>query len=184
MTTANDVEAPSITEFVFEFTSALPAVIAAAIDVDAVVTSDTRAKDPDVSVPSVRFRVANVHTSLAVRLAEVRVRVPLSQTSAASVPNVVSDRVGLAQIAPGRVEYSEVDALSTVALVFALMTAARDVDAASMVAFVFAFTAVLPAVIAEASDDDAFVVSNASDDEALPTTVFVFVFTAVAIPET
>ena len=53
-----------------------------------------------------RLRVANVQTSDAVRdpPPDVSVLVPFVQTSAASVPNVVSDRVGLAQIAPGSVE--------------------------------------------------------------------------------
>ena len=102
---ASDVDAARIAALVFAFTLVLPVVMAAASEVEAVVTSDVRASDPEVRVLSVRFRVAKVQTSDAViPLLEVRVLVPFVQTSAARVPKVVRLRVGVAQIAPGSVE--------------------------------------------------------------------------------
>ena len=103
-TAARDVEAVRTVALVLEFTLAVPAVIADASEVEAVVTSDVRANDPEVRVLSVRLRVAKVQTSDAVIEPDVRVRVPLVQTSDAKVPKVVRLRVGLAQNAPGSVE--------------------------------------------------------------------------------
>jgi len=63
------------------------------------------------------------------------------QTSEARVPKVVSDRVPLDQTFRGMVD-------------------ARDVDAVNTVALVLALTAVVPAVIALAIDEDAVVTSD------------------------
>jgi hypothetical protein len=105
MTAASEVLAVRTVALVLLLTLALPAVIAAASEVEAVVTSLVRASDPEVRVLSVRFRVAKVQTSDAVMPPpDVRVRVPLVHTSAAKVPKVVRERVGVAQIAPGSVE--------------------------------------------------------------------------------
>jgi hypothetical protein len=105
----------------------------------------------------VRFRVPYVQTSDAViPEAEVNVRLPFTQTSAASEPKVVSERAPEDQTASGIVAANEVDAVSTVALVlllivltaelicefvFALIDATIDDDAALSAVIVFTFTA-------------------------------------------
>jgi len=75
ITAARDEVAIPTRESVLLFTLAVPAETALAIDEDAVVTSDWVASDPLESP------------------APVSVRVPLVHTSAASVPNVVRERV-------------------------------------------------------------------------------------------
>ena len=52
---------------------------------------------------------------------EVSVRVPLAHTSAARVPNVVSERDADDQTLSGIVEARDVEAVNTVALVLELM---------------------------------------------------------------
>jgi hypothetical protein len=110
---------------VFAFTTA-------ASDVDAVVTSDCVASEPEESPAPVRVRVAELHTSTA------------------SVPNVVSERDEYAQTFAGieRMELAieaieaprELEAAVTIALVFAFTTDASEEDAPSTAALVFAFT--------------------------------------------
>ena len=118
----NDVEAVSIALFVFELTLAVPAAICEPIELEAVVMSDCSAREPEVKVPSVRLRVAYVQTSEAVNvLPDVRVLVPFVHTSAANVPNVVKERLVLAQTAVGIVARSDVEAVNTVAFVFAFI---------------------------------------------------------------
>ena len=121
------------------------------------------------------------------------------QTSAASVPNDESVRVLLAQTAVGMVAARDELAVRTVELVFelivetadetcefvlALMTAANDVEAVRTVEFVLLLTAVVPAPIAEPSDELAVVIvpavdavpadiADASEDDAFVTSVFV-----------
>ena len=120
------------------------ALITDARDDDAVVTSESVARDPEV------------------RPAPVRVRVVAVQTSAASVPKVERVLAEYAQIDAGRDAARDDDAEATTALVFALtaevmpevwvlvfalMTAARDVVAIPTRVSVFEFTAeVIPAV--------------------------------------
>ena len=98
---------------------AVPAVIAEASDVEAVVTLAAVAREPLVRVASVRLRVPYDQTSEAVRVEprEVSVRVPFVHTSAANVPKVVRERDPLAQTAVGMVAASEVEAVRTVASV-------------------------------------------------------------------
>jgi hypothetical protein len=123
--------------------------------------------------------------------------VPLAQTSDASDPNVVRDRAPLVHTAAGIVDASEVDAVSTVALVFELMVviafeievasddeaertlafvvaieAASDVEAFNTVAFVFALTEAVPAEMFAAIEDD-----------AASTVALVLAFTAVIIED-
>jgi hypothetical protein len=70
-------------------------------------------------------------------------------------------------------EASEVDAASTVAFVFPFTTAAIDDEAVAIALFVFAFTPVFPVVIAEATEDVAFSMSEsvASDPLVSPAPV-------------
>ncbi len=97
-------------------------VIADPKDEEAVVISDWSAREPAVKVASVRFLVAYVQTSKAVKVEpDVSVRVPLVHTSATNVPKVVRLLVVADQTAAGIVERSEVEAVRTVALVLALM---------------------------------------------------------------
>ena len=126
-TAATDVVAIASAESVFAFTLAVPAVTAAPSDVEAVVTSDCVASEP------------------LERPAPVRVLVPFVHTSAARVPNVVSERVPAAQTFAGievmdeAIEVSEkpsdVEAVRTALFVFALTTAASDVEAVVTVVF-------------------------------------------------
>jgi hypothetical protein len=157
------VEAVPTTLFVFALTAEVPAVIAAAIDVEAVVTFAAVAREPLESVASVRLRVANDHTCEAVRLVPlfasaipvvpgvVSVDVATFQTSAAKVPNVVSERVPFAHTATGIVDARLEDAVSTTLFVLLLIVEIAVVNCE----FVFALTADVPAVIAEARDDEA-----------------------------
>ncbi len=186
----------------------LTAVVTAAMlvesEVEALVTSDCTARDPDE------------------RPAPVSVRVPLAQTSAARVPNVVKDLVALDQTARGIVAPRDVEAVRTVALVLELIvviadamvaltpvvTAAilveRDVEAARTVALVLALTALVPLIIFVASEVEALstvelvlelideiadatwllvlvLTTPAIDDEAVPTILLVFAFTAAVL---
>jgi len=139
ITAASEEEAVSTAASVLLFTLAVPAEIAEAREEVAVSTSDRVAREPDV------------------RPAPVSVRVPLVQTSAASVPNPVSVRVPAAQTLTGievideAIEAmelpSEEDAASTVLFVLAFITAAKDDDAVRTVASVLPLTAeTMPAV--------------------------------------
>jgi hypothetical protein len=171
---------PDVWAFVLAFTlatieveavSTVASVFALIADC-AEVTLAAVARDPAVRVASVRFRVPNVHTCEAVREEPpkartfpivpgvVRVDVATFHTSAARVPNVVSDLVAEVQTLSGIVAASDVDAVSTVAFVLllivviadaivpavdaipAVMLAASDVEAARTVAFVFELIAV------------------------------------------
>ena len=171
------VVTPAVAEFVFALTLAVPAVIAVPRDEDAVVRSDSVASEPDE------------------RPAPVRVRVPFVHTSAASDPKVVSERVPLAQTFAGMevidvamdesVVPREVEAVNTVALVFAFITAASDEVAVLRPELVFAFTLAVPAVTATPREEDAVVSSAvvASDPEERPAPVRVrvpFVQTSAA----
>jgi hypothetical protein len=90
-------------EVMFPAVAAVPAVMLAERLVEAAVMSAAVAREPEVSVASVRLRVAKVHTSEAVREPPpVSVLVPLAQTSETRVPNVVRDRVGDTHTAAGR----------------------------------------------------------------------------------
>ena len=108
-----DVEAVKIDELVLLLTAAVSAVIAEARDEVAVVRFVRVAREPESRFASESRRVANVQTSFAVKLPLVRVRVPLVQISATSVPNVVKDRDDDAQTAAGIVEANDVDAVKT-----------------------------------------------------------------------
>ncbi len=174
-TPAIDEDAVVTMAFVFAFTAVVTAAILVESEVEALVTSDCTAREPDERVASVRFLVPYVHTSAAVREPPplVRVRVPLVQTSAARVPNVVRDREALDQTARGIVAPRDVDAVRTVALVLLLMvviaeamvaltavvTAAMfvesEVEARSTVALVLALTALVLLVMLVARDVEA-----------------------------
>lgn len=103
------------------------------------------------------------------------------------VPNVVSEREVFAQTPVGIVASNDVEAVSTVALVFALIVetadvicefvfaftnAASEVEAARTVAFVLLLTEEVPAAIEVPRDVD-----------AVSTAEFVFVLTADVIPD-
>jgi hypothetical protein len=107
-----------IDAFVFELIvdacESVFALITAAREDVAVATLAAVAKDPVSSVASESLRVAYDHTSAAVILPpEVSVRVPFAQTSAARLPNVVSDRDVADHTAVGNVLASDVDAVIT-----------------------------------------------------------------------
>ena len=132
----SEVDAVSTAEFVF-------ALMFEASDVEAafVFAFTTAATDDEADCTSER-----VASDPAVRPAPVSVRVPFVQTSDASVPKDESVRVPAAQTFIGidviaeEIEVSDeprdVDAVRTVALVFAFMNAPSEVEAV----FVFAFT--------------------------------------------
>ncbi len=121
----NDVEAV----FVFAFTSATT-------DDDAFCTSDCTASEPE-SKP-----------------APVRVRVPLPQTSEASVPNEVRVRAPDAQTLVGTNEIAEeTDEIAApreveARLVFAFTSATTELEALPTVVLVLLFTLAVPAEIA------------------------------------
>jgi hypothetical protein len=208
---ASEVEAVFVFELIFEvavlttlvvllFTLTVPAEIADANEVVAVTTSDCRASVPTVRVPLVRLRVPYVHTSAAVIAEEVSVLAEFAHTSATSVPNVLSDRVGVDHTFNGIVDASEVEAVSTVEFVFALIvetapvtsdcvasepkvrvlsvrlrvalfhTSATSVPKLLKVLFVYAHT--LAGIEA---------IEAASEVEAVVTILFVLAFTAFAI---
>jgi len=185
-------------------TAAVPAEIAAASDVEAFVTSDCRASDPDERPAPVSVRVPKLQTPDAVNWfaefvartlpmvpAPVSVDVATFQTSDANVPNDVRVREADDQTARGIVAANEVEAVRTVAFVFAsivdtakviwlfvfvLIFVATDVEAAVISAasvdvavftmlLVFALTALVPALIADASDVEAFATSDCSARE-------------------
>ena len=115
-----EVEAFKTAELVFVLTEAVPTVMADARELEAVVTSDCRARAPEVSVASVKSLTPYVQTSAAVMPRPtplVSVLVPLFHTSAARVPKVVRDLAVLAQTAVGMVARSDVEAVRTVASV-------------------------------------------------------------------
>ncbi len=98
-------------------------------------------------------------------------------TSEARVPKYVRVRPADDQTAKGIVAASDVEAVSTVAFVLALIVEIAE----EICEFVFA-------LIPAASDDEAFATSvltaeiaEASEDEAEPTTLFVLLLTAVVI---
>ena len=205
--------------FVFAFTAVFPVEIASASDDDAFVTSDCTANDPELSPAPVRVREPKVQTCDAVSPVAfvascrpidpgvVNVDVATFHTSAASVPNVVSEREADDQTLSGIVAARDVDAVNTVAFVLLLMVvtaeviwlfvlafilAASEVLAERTAAFVFVLTAPVLFVTARARADDAFPttvlvfeltavfpfeIASASADEALLTAVFVFAFT-------
>jgi len=85
----------------------------------------------------------------------VSVDVATFHTSAASVPNDVKVREADDQTARGIVAASDVEAVKTVAFVFALIVEIAEV----ICEFVFALTLAVPAEIAAANDDDALFTS-------------------------
>ena len=96
-------DAASTVAFVFAFTFADPAVMAAAIEVEAVVTvaftldvallmSLFVAREPLERPAPVRVRVADAQMSAAIAVPDVRVRVPEAQISATKVPKLVRVR--------------------------------------------------------------------------------------------
>ena len=118
---------------IFPAVLAVPAVIADAKLVEALVTSDCTASEPDERPAPVRVLEPKLQICEAVRLElpveRARPMVPLFvsvevatfQTSAASVPNVVSERVPADQTAAGMVDANEVEAVRTVASVWVLI---------------------------------------------------------------
>ena len=109
---------------------------------------------------------------------DVRVRVAAFHISVARLPNDVRVLALYAQIVEGR----------------EAIDAASDVDAVNTVELVFELTAVVPAEMAEAIDDEAVPIvpavlavpadiAAASDVEAVKTVEFVLLLTAVVIPE-
>ncbi len=129
---AREVEAVSTVAFVLLFTLAAAARTAELSEDVAVSTSDKVASEPDV------------------KPAPVRVRVPLVQTSAASVPKPVRVLVPAAQTLAGMesielaIDESEApredEAAVTTLFVLVLMIAANDEDACSTTALVLSFT--------------------------------------------
>lgn len=81
---------------------------------------------PEVSVPAVRVRVAELHMSAAKVPKPVRVRVPEAHISATSVPKEVRVRPEKAQIEVGKVAARDEDAFATAVLVFWFTSAATD----------------------------------------------------------
>lgn len=143
---ARDEEAVVTRVSVFAFTTA-------AIEEEAVCTSESVAREPEESPAPVRVRVPFVHTSAAKVPKPVSVRLPAAQT--------LEGMSAIEAVMLESVDPSEVDAVSTAAFVFALMTAAREEDAVCTVVFVFAF------------------MTAARDDEAVPTLLSVFALIAV-----
>ncbi len=127
----------------------------------------------------------------------VNVDVAMFQTSDANVPNDVKERVAFAQTARGIVAARDVDAVSTVAFVFASIVLIAEVIWEFVFAFTFVATDVDAAVIAAASEVEAdnmllfavvtFVETVARDAprdvEAARTIAFVFAFTPAAIDD-
>ena len=125
-----------------------------ATDVLAVVTSESVASDPEVRPAPVKVRVVAAQTSEATDAREVRV---LDEN---------------AQIDAGSEAARELEAEATTALVFALTAEVIP----EVWALVLLFTKV-------ATEVEAFVIADPSDDDALPTMVLVFELTALVIPE-
>lgn len=161
ITAAKEEVAVRIALLVFEFTSAVPTLMAEASEEVAVVTSERVASEP-VSRP-----------------APVNVLTPLDQTSATTDPKLESVRELYAQTDAGRVVAKEEDALNTAVSVFvftsettpavalsvlAFITAASEEVAVMSALFVFELTLAVPAVIAVAKEDDA-------DETVVPTVV-------------
>jgi hypothetical protein len=157
ITEARDVDAVSTVAFVLALTADVPAVIAEAIELEAVfvllfmldiapVTSEATARAPVSSVESDNLLVAYDQILAAVRdppaltrasklsticlptvPAPFNVDVATVHTSAARVPNDVSVLVELAQTAVGIVARSDEDAVSTVLFVLVLMVETAEV---------------------------------------------------------
>jgi hypothetical protein len=152
-TAASDEVAVASAVSVCPFTFAVPALTAAPSELDALVTSDCTARDPDERPAPVRVRVVETQTSAASVPKVVRLRVPFAHT-AVGIP-VIEDAIAASE------EPSEDDAVFTIELVLELMIAANDVEAV----FVFAFTLAVPAVMADPSELDAVVTSDWSASE-------------------
>lgn len=134
-----------IVEFVFALTTA-------AIEDEAVVTLAAVANKPVSSVASESRRVAYDQISAVVgAAADVSVRVPLFQTSAARVPKVVRLRALFAHTAVGTVATNDEDAVSTVAVVLLLMVETAELT------WVFVFVFTIDAIDEDALRIDAFV---------------------------
>jgi hypothetical protein len=139
-TAASDEVAVASAVSVCPFTLFVPLVIAAPSELDAAVTSDCTARDPDESP------------------APVSVRVPFTQTSAASVPKVVRLRVPFAHTAAGmavmedaiavKEEPMDDDAVFTIEFVLALMIAASELVAVVRAVSVWLFTPVVTPAVA------------------------------------
>ena len=100
----------------------------------------------------------------------VRVDVATFHTSAARVPKVVRERVPDDQTLRGILDARDVDAVNTVASVWELMVEMAEVSWELVLELTEAVPAVIFAPIFEANDED-----------ALPTTLLVFVFTLAGI---
>lgn len=152
----------------------------AATDVEAELTSLSVASDPDE------------------RPAPVRVRVPLVQTSAASVPKPVRVREPEAQTFAGMEVMDEAteamdvprdeEAVPTTELVLVFTTAARDEVAAARPVFVFVFIAACVLLIADPIEEVAVAISDctASEPELRPAPVRVrveYAQTSAAVSE-
>ena len=140
MFVARDVEAARTVALV----EAVPAEIAAAKEVEAVVTSDCTASDPAERPAPVKVRVPYVQTSDAVRVeptvlppktsclpavpAVMKVEVATFQTSAANVPKVVRERAVVDQTAVGMVAKRDEEAVKTVELVLLLIVVIAEVN--------------------------------------------------------
>ncbi len=152
---------PAVAVSVWALTFDVSAVIAVPSEVEAVFTSDWVASDPEL------------------RLAPVRVRVPLVQTSAASVPKLESVLVPAAQTLVGidvmdaAIEVSDApmddDAVVTTLVVLAFTTAAIEDDAVSVCAFTAVVTAAVCVLVfpftTAATDDEALCTSESVASE-------------------
>ena len=191
MLAARDVDAASTVAFVFAFTAVFPDVTARARALDALPTTLFVFELTEV----LPFVIARARPDDALPTA-----VLVLELTADVIPEVCVFVFALMLAA------NDVEAAKTVAFVLAFMFDANEVDAAKTVAFVFAFTAeVIPdvcvfvfAFMLAASEVEAvriaefvfaltevfpLAIARARPDEALPTTVFVFEFTADVIPD-
>ena len=140
MFAANDVEAVSIAEFVFELTALVIPLVAPfvfeltceVIELEADWISDRVASDPELSPAPVRVLVAADHTSVA--------RVP-------KVVRLLEPKFHMTEGREVIIEPIDVEAVAIALLVFPLITAAREVVAVSIALLVFELTAdVIPEV--------------------------------------
>ncbi len=171
-------EAVATTVLVLLFTLAVPAVTAAASEVDAVCTSESVASEPEVKPAPVRVRVAYVQTSAAVSAPPLLMLEIAASMLVASVfpiePTVVIVEVATCQTALGMPliwDASEVDAR----LVFAFTRPTIDDDAIATTVLVLLFTLAVPAAMAEAREDVAVSTSDrvASEPDVKPAPVSV-----------
>ncbi len=144
-TAAIELEAMPTRVSVLLFIAVWLAVIADPSELEAVVTSDWSASEPLESEAPVRVRVPFVQTSAASVPKPVRVRVPAAHTLAGM--EVIEEAI------EERVEPSEVEAVSTVAFVFAFTTAASELVAIPTRVSVFALIAVWLFEMAEPRDE-------------------------------